>query len=182
VAFLPPVTVVTVMVALPAFLPVTRPLEETVAILPLLVVHLTRLSAASSGSTVAVNCRWLPTAIVAEGALRLTLDGRTGVTVTLVVSLREVLAAEKTFMVVFPVVPTDWKAMWKIIVEDLISKVGSSIKLSCEESQRSMASLSAAWVAGLTFTVTVKVRPFCTETEPVETMDRIGTVPLGSAR
>src|SRR5687767_5578428 len=56
VAVLPPSCVVTVIVALPAATPVTRPLLLTVATEELLVDHVTVLFVALEGDTVAVNC------------------------------------------------------------------------------------------------------------------------------
>jgi hypothetical protein len=51
------------MVALPAAMPVTKPLELTVATLVLLLLHVTVLFVALVGATVAVNCCVPPTAI-----------------------------------------------------------------------------------------------------------------------
>jgi hypothetical protein len=63
VAVLPPSCVVTVIVAVPAATPVTRPLFDTVAMLLLPLVHVTLLFVALSGFTVAVSPSVPPTVI-----------------------------------------------------------------------------------------------------------------------
>jgi hypothetical protein len=54
-AVYPPLTVVAVMYTVPGLIPVMLPFESTVAILVLLEVHLTLLSVASAGDTVALR-------------------------------------------------------------------------------------------------------------------------------
>ena len=62
-AFLPPSVVVTVIVAVPAFFAVTTPEEDTVATVVLFEVHVTDLSVAFDGETVAVNVAVWPSTI-----------------------------------------------------------------------------------------------------------------------
>ena len=72
VAVFEPVFVVTVIVAVPFPTAVTKPLEDTVATFVLLDFHVTVLSAASVGDTVAVNCTVAPLDVkVAEVLFRL---------------------------------------------------------------------------------------------------------------
>ena len=70
---LPPSTVVTVIVALPAFLPVTTPSEETVATLVLLDDQVRDLFVASEGYTFAVSVEESPTLNVKDVLVRPTL-------------------------------------------------------------------------------------------------------------
>ena len=62
-ALYPPSLVVTVILQVPPFLPVTTPDEETVAILVLELFQVTLLSDALSGLTFAVSFTVLPTSI-----------------------------------------------------------------------------------------------------------------------
>ena len=62
----PPSAVVTVIVALPSFLAVTTPDDETVATLVLLELHVTDLSVAFDGVTVEVIVLVSPTSNVKE--------------------------------------------------------------------------------------------------------------------
>jgi hypothetical protein len=62
IAVLPWSAVVTVMVAVPAFTPVTRPASETVATLVALLLHVTAAFVASDGATVALRVALAPTA------------------------------------------------------------------------------------------------------------------------
>ena len=67
-----PLVAVTVMVAVPAATAVTRPALLTVATEVLLLVHVTVLSVALSGATVAVSVSVPPTVRVVDSLLRLT--------------------------------------------------------------------------------------------------------------
>ena len=71
-AVFPPSFVFTVMSVLPPPTAVTRPLALTVATAVLLLVHVTDLSFAFDGLTVAVSCFVSPFFMVAEVAFRLT--------------------------------------------------------------------------------------------------------------
>ena len=81
-AFLPPSFVVTVIVAVPAAFAVTKPEDETVATDVLLEDHVTDLSVALDGVTVADNVWVSPTVIVRLVWLRLTPVTAIGFTVT----------------------------------------------------------------------------------------------------
>ena len=72
VAVFDPSVVVTVIVAVPAAFAVTTPLEDTVATVVLLEVHVTDLSVAFEGSTVAVKVSVSPTVMDRELLFRLT--------------------------------------------------------------------------------------------------------------
>jgi len=72
VAVLPPSCVVTVMMALPAAIPVTRPVLLTVETDVLFELQLTLLLVAFEGETVAVNCCVTFTEMLAEVGLTLT--------------------------------------------------------------------------------------------------------------
>ncbi len=72
VAVLAPSAVVTVIVAVPAEIPETKPVAFTVATAELLELHVTFLFVALPGATVAVNCVADPAAIEAEVGLTLT--------------------------------------------------------------------------------------------------------------
>lgn len=72
VAFLPPSLVVTVIVAVPAALAVTKPEEETVATDVLFEDHTTDLSVALLGVTVATSVWVSPTVIVIDDSLSST--------------------------------------------------------------------------------------------------------------
>src|SRR4051794_15394156 len=88
VAVLAPSCVVTVIVALPAATPVTRPLLFTVAMAALLVDQDTVLLVALEGETVAVNCCVPPAITVADVG-----DTATPVTGTFtVVTVKELVA------------------------------------------------------------------------------------------
>jgi hypothetical protein len=79
VAVLDPSCVVTVMVAVPAETPVTKPEELTVAIAGLLEVQVTALLLAFAGATVAVNCD-VATAII-EAVVGVTVTPVTDIVV-----------------------------------------------------------------------------------------------------
>ena len=72
VAVLDPSVVVTVIVAVPAAFAVTTPLEDTVAIVVLLDVHVTDLSVALDGVTVAIKVSVSPTVMDRELLFKLT--------------------------------------------------------------------------------------------------------------
>ena len=72
VAVLDPSVVVTVIVAVPAALAVTTPLEDTVATEVLLDDHVTDLSVAFDGNTVAVKVSVSPTVMDNELLFKLT--------------------------------------------------------------------------------------------------------------
>lgn len=71
----PPVLVVTVISAVPAFTPVTSPFESTPAIVASLDFHVTVLSVASTGKTVAVKVSFAPIASDNVVLLSATLSG-----------------------------------------------------------------------------------------------------------
>ena len=83
---------VAVMLAVPTAMAVTTP-SLTVATFSLSEVQTIVLSVVFSGPTTAVSVPVLPTAIVIEGALRVTLAARTGSTVTSQVAVRSPHAA-----------------------------------------------------------------------------------------
>ena len=83
VAFLDPVLVVQVIVVVPAAFAVTLPVLDTVATLVLLDFHVTVLSVALLGATVAVNWSVLPFRIDALVLFKETFVGTIWVTVTL---------------------------------------------------------------------------------------------------
>jgi hypothetical protein len=68
----PPSAVVTVIVAIPAATAVTNPLEDTIALLPSEVLHVTFWFVAFAGAMVAVSCSVPPTEIVVVDLFRLT--------------------------------------------------------------------------------------------------------------
>jgi hypothetical protein len=72
VSVLPPSAVVTVIAALPTAMPLTKPLEDTVAIAELLLLHDTALFAALEGETVAVNVSEPPTRMTAAFSFNAT--------------------------------------------------------------------------------------------------------------
>jgi hypothetical protein len=69
---LPPSTVVTVIVALPTAMPLTKPVEETMATAELLLLHDTALFAALEGEMVAVNVSVPPTRMTAAFSFKAT--------------------------------------------------------------------------------------------------------------
>lgn len=71
----PPVLVVTVISAVPALTPETFPVESTPAIVALLDFHVTVLSVASGGKTVAVKVSFAPIASDNVVLLSATLSG-----------------------------------------------------------------------------------------------------------
>jgi hypothetical protein len=83
VAVFPPSSVFTVIVAVPAELPVTTPTELTIATTVLLLDHLTALLVAFDGATIAVSVSEEPASIVNAVLPRLTPVTAMGVTVTL---------------------------------------------------------------------------------------------------
>ena len=85
VAFLAPSVVVTVIVAEPAFFVTTTPASDTVATSMLLEVHITDLSVAFAGATVAVKVAVSPSVNVNEVLSKLTPV--TGITFDLTVTL-----------------------------------------------------------------------------------------------
>jgi len=88
VAVRTPSTVLTVIVAAPDLTPVTKPVALTVATEVLLELHVTLLSEAFSGTTVAVNCCDVPACIVAETGVKVTPVTDTAVTLTVLVAVR----------------------------------------------------------------------------------------------
>jgi hypothetical protein len=103
VAVLLPSTVVTVMVVVPAAMPVTKPLALTVAMPGRELVQVTFLLVALSGATVAVSC-WVPfTATDADVGLTLTPVTATEPDVTVMVLVAVLLpSAVVTVMVAEP--------------------------------------------------------------------------------
>ena len=75
--FLLPSLAVAVMTAVPVPAAVTKPVALTVAVTVLLLVHVTDLSSASSGATVAVNCCVPPTVSAAVAGLTVTFVAST---------------------------------------------------------------------------------------------------------
>lgn len=88
-AVLAPSVVLTVISAVPAVTPVTRPDEFTVATAGVAEVYVTALLVALAGATVGVNCCVAPTSIDAVAGARVTLDTATvgALTVTVAVAV-----------------------------------------------------------------------------------------------
>ena len=77
---------VTVIIAVPAAIALTKPVLLTVAAAVLLLLHVTVLFVALAGNTVAVSCSVLPAVIVLADLFKLTLvTGCVTVTVQLAV-------------------------------------------------------------------------------------------------
>ena len=99
----PPSLVVTVILAVPAAIADTRPLELTEAAFLLLVDHLTPGLVASGGATVAVSCKVDPAVMVAVVWFRVT-----PVTGTFLVT---VIRSGVTFFLVFLAKTLDWASV-----------------------------------------------------------------------
>jgi hypothetical protein len=91
VAVLLPSVVVTVMVAFPADIPTTAPVDDTEATAELVLLHNTTLFAASAGVTVAVKVSEAPTARDSELLFKLTSVTETAVVEMVTVALRLLL-------------------------------------------------------------------------------------------
>jgi hypothetical protein len=78
VAVLWPSSVVTVIVALPAFTPVTVPFEDTLATAVALLVHVTALLVALDGETVSASFSLLPAGILVDVLFKITPVTATG--------------------------------------------------------------------------------------------------------
>ena len=97
-----PSAVVTVIVAEPTALAVTKPVLLTVAIDVLLELHVTAGLVVLLGDTVAVNCNVLSTTMLAVVLFKLTPVASCGVTVTAQVALLLLPSAVVTVMVAVP--------------------------------------------------------------------------------
>jgi len=172
VAVLLPSAVLTVIVAVPAFSPVTSPPELTLATPSLFDVHVTVLLVAFEGLTVAVRVDVLPTFKVIELLLRLTpVTGTVTVTVQVAVLL---LSAVVTVIVAVPALtavttPSDDTVATLLLLvvqvtalfvafEGLIVAVRVSLPLTCMSSVVLLSETLLTWTL-LTVTVQVAVRP-----------------------
>ena len=140
-AVFPPSVVVTVMVAEPVATPVTRPLEFTVAFPVLEDDHVTDLSVAMVGKTVATNCVVAPTPTVATVLFKFTLDTATvpvivstHVAVLLPSAVLAVIVAEPAARAVTR--PEESTVAYEVLEEDhdtvvLVAFAGATVAVSC---------------------------------------------------